>query len=737
MSRATWLPILGLAVLTAIPSSALGQYIGFVYPAGGKQGTTFHVKLGGQRLDYVDRVLVSGEGVSTRVIEFYGRIGNQELRYLREQMRELQRGKSAVSPAMVSMMSFMDAPAMYGPTGVPEETSAKPKKAKVKAKSKSKSKNDEAKQKLIAKLQRRLSADNRRPANRSVSEIAFVEVSVAPDAKPGPREIRLVTRRGVTNPMVFHVGQVPEVTRKPMKTASFQVLGKEHLAQRKRPAEEEEVRITVPSTMNGQIASGEVNRYRFEARKGQRLVISVKARQLVPYIADGVPGWFQPILTLYDAEGNEVAYNDDFRFKPDPTLNFEVPKDGEYVLTIIDALYRGREDFVYRITVSELPFVTSIFPLGGRVGEPVEIEMDGWNLGKAKLTPPPTDAKPGTHLISAKRGNFASNHLPFALDTLPECFDKESNDNQAKAQKVKLPIIVNGRMDRPNDWDVFEVQGKAGETIVAEVRARRLDSPVDSFVKVTDASGRVLAFNDDHHDAASGLNTHHADSYLMLELPADGKYFVYMGETTRKGGKEYGYRLRISRPRPDFELRVVPPSISIRGRSAASVSVYALRKDGFDGPIKLDFKDLPEGLTSRPVTLAGTRDVTRLAVKTTLRNMDKPVSLNVVGSAKIQEREVVHQAVPAEDRMQAFLWRHLMPAQQLMALVYNNSYRMPNTRVRPPISEEAKAAVKKPKYKFTKRQVARLVTGIERLYQQWMLTDEFTNRKLAELETAL
>ena len=119
---------------------------------------------------------------------------------------------------------------------------------------------------------------------------SFVEVTIAADAEPGAREIRLATARGVTNPLVFHVGQVPEVARKAMKTCTFQVLGKEHLAQRKRPPEEEEARITVPCTMNGQIASGEVNRYRFEARKGQRLVISTAARELIPYLPDAVPG---------------------------------------------------------------------------------------------------------------------------------------------------------------------------------------------------------------------------------------------------------------------------------------------------------------------------------------------------------------------------------------------------------------------------------------------------------------
>jgi hypothetical protein len=727
-----------MAALVAMASSARGQYIAYVYPAGGQQGTTFHIKLGGQRLDRVQKVVVSGEGVSARVIDYYGQMGNQELRFLRDQLRELQRGKPAqtLASSMVAKMNSMDDPPTIGPAKVSPEPKTRPWS---KSKPRPKTEEYKAKQKLIERIQRRLAADNRRPANRSAAELVFVEITVAPDAKPGPREIRVVSTRGVTNPMVFCVGQVPEVARRPMKTASFQVLGKEHLAQRKRPPEEEEMNVTVPCTMNGQIASGEVNRYRFEARKGQRLVISVKARQLVPYIADGVPGWFQPVITLCDADGKELAYNDDFRFKPDPTLNFEVPADGDYVLSINDALYRGRDDFVYRITIGEIPFVTSIFPLGARVGEPVEIEMNGWNLDRAKLVPPPQDAGPGTYMIAANKGKSVSNQVPFALDTLPECLDKESNDEPSKAQKVTLPIIVNGRMDRPNDWDVFEVEGKAGESIVAEVHARRLDSPVDSFLKVTDTSGNVLAFNDDHHDAGSGLNTHHADSYLMVKLPSDGKYFVHMGDTTQAGGQEYGYRLRISPPRPDFALRVVPPSISMRGKSAGAVTVYAVRKDGFDGAIKLDFKELPEGFTSRPVNLAAGKDTVRLSVRTTLRGIDEPVSLSVMGSAKVDEQEIVREAVPAEDRMQAFLWRHLMPAQELVAVVANPAaYRQPQTRVRPPIPKSAKPKPKPgAKAKYSERQVANLIRQIERLYQEWYLTDDFTNRKIAEVKPAL
>jgi len=256
-------------------------YIGFVYPAGGQQGTTFHVKLGGQTLDNVDKVVVTGEGVSTRVVDFYRNMGNQELRYLRDQLRELQRGKPTprLAPTMVAKMMSMDSTPVIGPPTPPAKPAPKPRaKSASKTKPKPKTEKDKAKQKLIEKIQTRMAADNRRPANRSAAELVFVEVTIAPNAEPGPREIRVLSTRGMTNPMVFYVGQVPEVARRSMKTATFQVLGKEYLAQRKRPPEEEEMQITVPCTMNGQIASGEVNKYRFEARKGQRLVISVKAR---------------------------------------------------------------------------------------------------------------------------------------------------------------------------------------------------------------------------------------------------------------------------------------------------------------------------------------------------------------------------------------------------------------------------------------------------------------------------
>ena len=725
---------LGLFVGRDTPAHAQPRaYIGFVYPAGGQQDTTVQVKLGGQNLDGASEVLVTGTGVTGRVIECYRRLSNQEITLLNEQLKELKQAKPAAAAARMDS----EPPMMSSDTAM-KSPSATPGKTAVAAGQ------GEATGKLTARIEKRIAEFCNRPASVALAGLVFLEVSIAPDAEPGERELRIRTPTGVSNPMVFHVGQLPEFSRKPMLTSSYQVLGKEELALRKRPAEEVEDRITLPCTLNGQIASGEVNRYRFTARKGQRLVITTRARQLIPYIADAVPGWFQPVLVLRDADGKEVAYDDDYRFNPDPTILCEVPRDGEYVLGIYDSIYRGREDFVYRITMGELPFVTSIFPIGAQAGAPVKIKATGWNLGSAEVTPPAPDAGPGIHLLAARNKDLVSNRVPFALDPLPDCLEKEPHNTLKQAQPVTLPIIVNGRVDRPNEWDVFKFAGRAGETIVAEVYARRLDSPLDSVLKLTDATGKLLAWNDDYEDLGSGVNTHHADSYLRFKLPADGIYYVHLGDTTCHAGEEYAYRLRMSEAQPDFALRVVPSSVSLRSKASAQLSVYAIRKDGFTGPIKLTLKNPPAGFTSVPVSISGTQEVARLNLRTTLAETPEPINLTIAGSAMIGEREVSHDAVPAEDRMQAFLWRHLVPATELKALVFNPSAQPAPKRIppaRPLSSPETNATVAATnsvsgKPKFTKQQIAGRLRELKLLFEDGLLTDDFYDRKVTECEAA-
>ena len=110
--------------------------------------------------------------------------------------------------------------------------------------------------------------------------------------------------------------------------------------------------------------------------------------------------------------------------------------------------------------------------------------------------------------------------------------------------------------------------------------------------------------------------------------------------------------------------------------------------------------------------------------------------------------------------MQAFLWRHLVPARDLKAVVYDPAYTPPPKRVpRTPATAPAQtaspasaSAATKPtsassatrptttsgpaKPTFTKQQVAGLLRQLKYLYGEGLLTDDFYDRKVAECTAA-
>jgi hypothetical protein len=581
----------------------------------------------------VTDVDICGGGIKTTVLEHVKPLNGKQIALLRDRLKELQEMMNSEKPIEPNSDAAPDANAAINP---------EPKMDK------------KALQKEMTEIKEKLAnPKNRNRDNPQLAEDVTIRIVLAPDAEPGERELRLKTALGLSNPLAFYVGRLPEYTEKEPKSSTT----------------EAGMSITLPAIVNGQILPGDVDRFRFQARKGQQLVAAASARELLPYLADAVPGWFQATLTLYDAKGNELTYDDDYKFHPDPVLYYEIPKDGEYVIEIRDAIYRGREDFVYRITVGELPFITSIFPLGGQVDAQTTVELKGWNLPAGKLTMDAKDKEPGTYPLFVRKEELISNCVPFAVDKLPECLEQEPNYPQGSAQPVSLPVIVNGRIDREGDVDVFRFESCAGDKIVAEVYARRLDSPLDSVLKLTDANDHQLAANDDHEDKGAGLTTHQADSWLSATLPANGTYYLHISDAQHKGGEAYSYRLRISPPQPDFELRVVPSSINARAGATAAVTVYALRKDGFSNDIALMLKDAPRGFKLSGGKLPANQDQVRLMLTVPPMPSEEPISLRLEGRAIIQGREVVHPAVPAEDMMQAFFYRHLVPAKDLKVAI--------------------------------------------------------------------
>lgn len=569
----------GLLLILSLFSSSLWAQrmnIGFVYPAGGAQGTTFEIEIGGQYLNNLQAVLISGKGVSATILE---------------QPQKKQRGKGRKK------------------TGEQD--------------------------------------------NVQIAERVKVRVVIDKDAPVGIRDLRLKTATTLSNRLFFEVSQ-------PQEVVSSNGEGANDSFETAMPVE------SLPSVLNGQCLPGQTDYFRFTAKKGQALVCDVKGRLLVPYLADAVPGWFQPVMALYDASNRqEVAYSDDHYFRVDPLIVFHVPHDGEYVLSIRDAIYRGREDFLYRIQVGELPYIESVFPLGGTRGKKTSVELTGVNLSKDQMTVKEKSESERISLSVKGKGGLVSNQVPFELSEMRERFEPKKRSSSEKEGAVLLTDgeVMNGKIALPGelDWYCFDVERKGQKRI--ELLARRLGSPLDGKITIFSESGEQVAMVDDTEDASEGMETHHADPVMIFSPPKQGRYYIRLEDVQRQGGANYGYRLKFSANEPDFELRIDPPNISLPQGGSALVKVTAIRKNGFNGEIQLRFPNLPKGYQVSYSKINTGSSMQRLTITSPEEAFLGPLPVEIQGVAESADGATIRkEAVPAEELMQAFYLKHLVPA---------------------------------------------------------------------------
>jgi len=496
-----------------------------------------------------------------------------------------------------------------------------------------------------------------------------ISVAVAADAELGERDLRLVTPGGASNRCRFMIGDLPEVNEVEPNNEPAK-------AQRLPP---------LPVVVNGQLPELDRDDFRFPAKAGQTVVCALEGRSLAPYIADAVPGWLDACLTLYDADGRELAFVDDFHLGPDPVLIYTMPKDGEYVVEVRDVLYRGRPSFVYRLSIGVLPYVTSVFPLGGQRNTTVKLELRGVNLPAAALDLAiPADSPPLRFLGPPAQG-LASNRLLLAVGDAPEVRATDPNHTAAQAQRVPVPVTINGRIRRGDQSDYFLFTAQAGQALAMDVQARRLGSPLDSMLYLYNAKGQELARNDDwvDPDPAMALLVHHLDSRLVYTFPAAGDYVLRIKDIQRNGGEDFAYRLGIAAPRPDFAVLVSPDQPRLGKGGTAMLTVKAIRKDGFGGEIRVAARDLPPGFAASEAVVPAGQDTARLTITAPSGAAAGIVTPLLVGTGVQGKESIVRTAQAAEEIMQAFSVKHSVPTQELALAVIEPALLVLSTSVPP------------------------------------------------------
>ncbi|MBQ4144321.1 MAG: PPC domain-containing protein [Thermoguttaceae bacterium] len=658
--------------------------IGYVYPAGGQRGTTFRVLIGGRKLDGIESVSFSGNGVSARVLKRFRKmaINNPEEGIPARQLYEEEFG-------------LLDVP--ESERSAKREELQRARTARLADRERTEEEKAYLTPEMLADqlpyfdelLNRHEPEDiqrvfweyffprpERKP-KETLSQGLLLEVTIAPDAPCGDRLLWVRTRNATSFPAVFQVGELPEVrelepndTPEPPSYWDNTKRKTIHWVRTQLPA------LSLPVMVNGQIRPGDADRFQFHAKAGERVVLFLRGRHLAPFLADAVPGWFQPLLTVYGPDGMKAASAVCWKNDPDPALVFKVPEDGVYCAEVQDSLFRGRDDFVYRLAIGTLPWIEAVYPPCVQEGMQEKVQLLGINLPNEELDLSKLTAFPNWDGVPMAEIRELGGR--FLLRPMSLCVEKEAPKEAKAVQDAEFPSVFYGKLEKDGQTADFRFSGKAGEQIVIDVTAGALDSPLDARLELRDDSGDLVAECDDRAGAEGpniGLRTHHADPILMVTLPKDGTFTVQLSNVLSKGDPANIYRIRFSRPEPSFFV-LADEETFVFSHISRVLRLRVFRAPGFDAPLEV-FSESPDFVVESGRIPAGASSavcVVRVDPKIWPEGLktdgdpahwDHPLPLKVRAAADGPENVLTQPVWASVMREQAFIYFHQLPTRPL------------------------------------------------------------------------
>ena len=137
--------------------------------------------------------------------------------------------------------------------------------------------------------------------------------------------------------------------------------------------------------------------------------------------------------------------------------------------------------------------------------------------------------------LSCAQGGTASR--PFVIGDLPEYLETESNSTFDKAERITLPVTVNGRIHGERDSDYYRFTAELSGVVVCDVLAGRLGSRLDPVVEVLDSVGRKI----DAEIAHIG-----SDPVLAFRAESENDYVLRISNVTVHGDPAHVYRINMS-----------------------------------------------------------------------------------------------------------------------------------------------------------------------------------------------
>jgi len=453
------------------------------------------------------------------------------------------------------------------------------------------------------------------------------KVTLPASAPLGIQDLRIVTKAGISNPRAFVVSDQKEFTEE-------------------EPNDDvpKAQKIAINSTVNGVITTPtDVDYYVFTGKKGQRVVFACATTSIDSRL---------PVeLQVYSAKGDQLGSNRGYSDN-NALLDVTLPEDGDYFTRLSSFSYtQGGVDYFYRLTVTTAPWIDAIYPPIVETGKATQVTVYGRNLPGGKFDPDavvnqrilekaivsvktPSDAlslqrlayagfvQPNASMLDGfgqrvKNGVGESNTYLLNYAAAPVMLDAGDNDEQAKAQKISVPCVIAGRIEKKADRDWYAFSAKKGQVFHFEAFAERIGTPMDLFFQLRDEKGSLIVEQDDNLEVLSPqffTRTDDPQKYRFT-VPADGTYHLLV--TSREAFTHFGprflYTVNLTNETPDFRLVAMAPSLQnpetniVNQSGAAAFNVYVWRFGGFSDNIVLTGDKLPLGLGMKPQTISGTQ----------------------------------------------------------------------------------------------------------------------------------
>ena len=249
------------------------------------------------------------------------------------------------------------------------------------------------------------------------------------------------------------------------------------------------------------------------------------------------------------------------------------------ICALVATLYLSASAYAQQVPTD--PTSTHIFPAGGRRGSRVDVRVGGECLppgarfrlfgqgvsAPIELGPETTgqyapsprrkpseqavthprewqsqiaisdDAALGQRLWRLSCGRGGTGGRPFVVGDLPEFIETEPNSNRESAERVEMPVTINGQIAGENDLDYFRFHANAGDVVGINIAATRLGSALDPIVQLIGPDGHRIAINEQRIGA---------DPALAMRAAVSGEYRLLISNITYRGGPNYVYRITLS-----------------------------------------------------------------------------------------------------------------------------------------------------------------------------------------------